>query len=155
MARIEHTIDVNVPVGKVYSQWTRFPQFPAFMEAVKRVQVLHDGRLEWTAEIAGQERGWTAEIYEQEPDRVIAWRSTGGEKNAGRVTFQELDLAKTRITLAMEWSPDGVIEKAGDALGFDDRQVRPRRQPPARPSTGPRRPSPSGTPRPGRRRTRR
>jgi len=123
MATIERSIDVNVAVGKAYSQWTRFEQFPAFMESVKRVKVVDDGTLEWTAEIAGQERTWTAEIYEQEPDRVIAWRSTSGEKNAGRVTFQELDLARTRITLAMEWSPDGVIEKAGDALGFDDRQV--------------------------------
>jgi uncharacterized membrane protein len=123
MANIEHTVDVNVAVGKAYSQWTRFQQFPAFMEAVKSVTVLHDGTLEWTAEIAGQERTWIAEIYEQVPDHVIAWRSTGGEKNAGRVTFQELDLAKTRITLAMEWSPDGLIEKAGDALGLDDRQV--------------------------------
>jgi uncharacterized membrane protein len=123
MARIEHTIDVNVAVGKAYSQWTRFQQFPAFMQAVKRVEVRPDGTLEWTAEIGGQERTWTAEIYEQVADHVIAWRSTSGEKNAGRVTFQELDLAKTRITLVMEWSPDGVIEKAGDALGFDDRQV--------------------------------
>lgn len=123
MANIEHTVDVNVAVGKAYSQWTRFQQFPAFMEAVKSVKVLDDGTLEWTAEIAGQERTWIAEIYEQVPDHVIAWRSTSGEKNAGRVTFQELDLAKTRITLAMEWSPDGLIEKAGDALGLDDRQV--------------------------------
>jgi uncharacterized membrane protein len=123
MATIQRSIDVNVAVGKAYSQWTRFQQFPAFMEAVKRVRVVDDGTLEWTAEIGGQERTWTAEIYEQEPDRVIAWRSTSGEKNAGRVTFQELDLAKTRITLVIEWSPDGVIEKAGDALGLDDRQV--------------------------------
>lgn len=123
MAHIEHTIDVDVAVGKAYSQWTRFEQFPAFMEAVKSVKVVDDGTLEWTAEIAGQERTWTAEIYEQVPDHVIAWRSTSGEQNAGRVTFQELDMARTRITLAMDWSPDGALEKAGDALGFDDRQV--------------------------------
>lgn len=123
MAHIEQSIDVNVAVGKAYSQWTRFQQFPAFMQAVKRVDVRPDGTLEWTAEIAGQERTWTAEIYEQEADRVIAWRSTSGQPNAGRVTFEELDLAKTRIKLAMEWAPDGAVERAGDALGFDDRQV--------------------------------
>jgi uncharacterized membrane protein len=123
MATIERSIDVDVAVGKAYSQWTRFQQFPSFMEGVKRVVVLDDGTLEWTAEIAGQERTWTAEIYEQEPDHVIAWRSTSGADNSGRVTFQELDLAKTRITLAMQWSPEGAVETAGDALGFDDRQV--------------------------------
>jgi uncharacterized membrane protein len=54
---------------------------------------------------------------------VIAWRSTSGAPNSGRVTFEEVDPNTTRITLAMEWSPEGALENAGDALGFDDRQV--------------------------------
>lgn len=123
MATIERSIDVNVAVGTAYNQWTQFEEFPRFMQAVKRVEQLDDKRLEWTAEIAGHERTWTAEIYEQVPDEVIAWRATSGEPNSGRVTFEEVDPATTRITLVMEWSPEGTVEKAGDALGFDDRQV--------------------------------
>jgi uncharacterized membrane protein len=123
MATIERSIDINVAVGTTYNQWTQFEQFPAFMQAVKRVEQIDDKTLEWTAEIAGRERTWTAEIYEQEADRVIAWRSTSGERNSGRVTFEEVDPNTTRITLTMEWTPEGAVEKAGDALGFDDRQV--------------------------------
>jgi uncharacterized membrane protein len=123
MATIERSIDVDVPVGKAYSQWTRFEQFPEFMQAVKRVRHIEDTTFEWTAQIGGQQRTWTAEIYEQETDQVIAWRSTSGESNSGRVTFDEVEPGKTRITLLMEWSPEGAVEKAGDALGFDDRQV--------------------------------
>lgn len=123
MATIERSIDVNVAVGTAYNQWTQFERFPDFMEAVKRVEQTDDKTLEWTAEIAGRERTWTAEIHEQEPDQVIAWRSTSGEPNSGRVTFEEVDPNTTRITLAMEWSPEGAVEKAGEALGFDDRQV--------------------------------
>jgi uncharacterized membrane protein len=123
MANIEHSIDVNVAVGTAYNQWTQFERFPEFMQAVKRVKQLDDKTLEWTAEIAGRERTWTAEIYEQEPDQVIAWRSTSGERNSGHVTFEEIDPNTTRVTLAMEWTPEGAVEKAGDALGFDDRQV--------------------------------
>jgi uncharacterized membrane protein len=123
MATIERSIDVNVAVGTAYNQWTQFERFPDFMQAVKRVEQIDDKTLEWTAEIAGRERTWTAEIYEQESDQVIAWRSTSGEPNSGRVAFEELDPETTRITVTMEWSPEGAVEKAGDALGFDDRQV--------------------------------
>lgn len=123
MAKIEQSIDVNVAVATAYNQWTQFEHFPEFMQAVKRVEQVDDKTLQWTAEIAGRERTWTAEIYEQEPDQVIAWRSTTGEPNSGRVTFEEVDGNTTRITLATQWSPEGAVEKAGEALGFDDRQV--------------------------------
>ncbi|HUP82769.1 MAG TPA: SRPBCC family protein [Candidatus Limnocylindria bacterium] len=123
MAKIERSIEVNVPLRTAYDQWTQFEEFPEFMEAVSRVEQVDDTTLEWTAEIAGRERTWTAEIYEQEPDRVIAWRSTTGARNSGRVTFEELGDATTRVMVTMEWEPDGAIEKAGEALGFDDRQV--------------------------------
>jgi uncharacterized membrane protein len=35
------------------------------------------------AEISGERREWEAEIVEQEPDRVIAWRSTSGTPAGG------------------------------------------------------------------------
>jgi uncharacterized membrane protein len=123
MAKIERSIDVNVPVSTAYNQWTQFEEFPRFMQAVTRVEQVTDTTLSWTAEIAGRERTWTAEIAEQEPDQVVAWTSTSGAPNSGRVTFQELGPETTRVMLVMEWQPDGAVEQAGDALGFDDRQV--------------------------------
>ncbi|MDQ3216353.1 MAG: cyclase, partial [Actinomycetota bacterium] len=35
MARIEETIEVNVPVSSAYNQWTQFEEFPQFMEGIK------------------------------------------------------------------------------------------------------------------------
>lgn len=123
MSRIVESIDVEVPVRVAYDQWTQFEQFPRFMDGVKRVQQLNDTTLEWTAEINGVERSWQAEISEQEPDQVIAWRSTSGAKNDGRVSFEPLGGNRTRVTLELEVEPEGAIEKAGDALGFVERQV--------------------------------
>jgi uncharacterized membrane protein len=40
------------------------------------------------------------------------------------VTFHRLDDAKTRVMIQIDWEPEGLIEKAGAALGFDDRQVK-------------------------------
>ncbi len=123
MARIEKTIDVNVPVSTAYNQWTQFEEFPRFMEAVKSVKQLDDNTLEWTAEIAGNEETWTAEISEQEPDQRIAWHSTSGRPNGGSVDFHYIDDNTTTVTLIMDWEPDGAVQQAGAALGFDDRQV--------------------------------
>jgi uncharacterized membrane protein len=124
MSRIVESIDVDVPVRIAYDQWTQFEEFPRFMDGIKRVRQLDDTTLEWTAEINGVERSWRADIAEQEPDQVIAWRSTSGAKNDGRVTFEPLDDSRARVTLELDVEPDDAVEKAGDALGFVQRQVK-------------------------------
>ena len=40
MSIIEKSIEVNVPEYTAYAQWTRFEEFPQFMEGVKEVQRL-------------------------------------------------------------------------------------------------------------------
>lgn len=35
MARVEHDIEVNVPVHTAYNQWTQFEEFPRFLEGVE------------------------------------------------------------------------------------------------------------------------
>ena len=46
MARIEKSIEVNVPVTTAYNQWTQFEEFPRFMEAIESVAQLDDTTLE-------------------------------------------------------------------------------------------------------------
>jgi uncharacterized membrane protein len=124
MTTIEQHIDVDVPVRAAYDQWTQFEQFPQFMEGVESVTQVDDTHLRWVAEIAGARREWDAEITEQHPDHRIAWRSTDGKTNAGVVTFHRLDDEKTRVAVQMDYDPEGVTEKAGSMLGFDDRRVK-------------------------------
>jgi uncharacterized membrane protein len=94
------------------------------MEAVKQVRQLDDKTLEWTANIGGQEETWTAEITEQNPDERVAWHAISGNSNAGVVTFHRLDENTTRVTLQMEWQPEGAVQQTGAALGFDDREIK-------------------------------
>src|SRR5436190_2143946 len=75
METIEKNIEVNVPVREVYNQWTQFEDFPRFMEGVKSVRQLDDKRVHWEAEIGGKKKEWDAELFEQEPDERIDWRS--------------------------------------------------------------------------------
>ena len=123
MARIERSIDVDVPVGTAYNQWTQFEEFPRFMEGVEEVRQLDDKRLVWRATIAGKTEEWHAEIDEQVPDERVAWHATTGATNAGVVTFHYLEPNKTRVMLQVEYEPQGAVENVGSALGVVERRV--------------------------------
>ncbi|HWA39211.1 MAG TPA: SRPBCC family protein [Burkholderiales bacterium] len=123
MERIEKTFDIDCPVNTVYNQWTQFEQFPRFMEGVAEVRQLDDTHLHWKAKIAGKEKEWDAEIVEQVPDKVIAWRSTTGAPNAGTVRFEPLNKDRTRVKLTMDYEPQGFVENVGDAVGVVSHKV--------------------------------
>ena len=123
MSEKEKSIEVEVPVTVAYNQWTQFEEFPRFMEGVEEVRQVDDQRLHWVAEIAGQKREWDATITEQIPDARIAWKGEGEASNAGVVTFHKLDDSKTKIMLQLEWEPEGLVEKAGDAIGVAGHRI--------------------------------
>jgi uncharacterized membrane protein len=117
MSTILETVEVAAPVPVVYEQWTRFEDFPEFMEGIEQVSRIDARHLHWVAEVAGVEREWDAEITEERPDERIAWRSTVGARNAHDVTFQRLDASATRVVLRLELDANGVIDASGDPLG--------------------------------------
>ncbi|HEX2128072.1 MAG TPA: SRPBCC family protein [Solirubrobacterales bacterium] len=123
-AAVEQSIEINVPVDTAYNQWTQFEEFPRFMEGVEEVRQLDDRRLHWVAEFGGSRHEWDAEIVEQHPDERVAWRNTDGKENAGVVTFHKLDDSKTRVTVQLDYVPEGIRESLGSALNFDERRVK-------------------------------
>lgn len=123
MESVTKSIDVDVPVRTAYNQWTQFEDFPHFMEGVESVHQLDDTHTHWKTNVGGVEREFDAEITEQHPDERVAWRSTSGPDQAGVVTFHRLADSQTRVTVQMDWDPEGVTEKVGAALNFDDRRV--------------------------------
>jgi uncharacterized membrane protein len=124
MGNIEQSIDVDVPVRTAYDQWTQFEEFPQFMEGVEEVRQLDDTHTHWRTKVAGREKEFDAEITEQTPDQRIAWTSEAGAEHAGVVTFHRIDASKTRVMLQLDYTPDGIAEKAGDALGLVERRVK-------------------------------
>ena len=122
--RVQKAVVVNVPASTAYNQWTQFEDFPQFMKSVKEIRQLDDKRLHWKANIAGEDKEWDAEITEQIPDKRIAWRSIGGVQNAGVVTFHKISDSTTRVMLQMDYDPQTMTEKVGDALGLVKMQLR-------------------------------
>lgn len=123
MASTTKSVDVHVPVRVAYDQWTQMETFPQFMEGVQEVRQLDDTHMHWVAEVGGKRQEWDAVITEQIPDQRVAWTATGGDYNAGAVTFLPVDPNTTRVTLQLEYEPQGALERAGSALGFLDRRV--------------------------------
>jgi uncharacterized membrane protein len=123
MSVIEKSLELNVPVRTAYNQWTQFEEFPKFMEGVTAVTQIDDKHLQWKANIAGKDQEWAAEITEQIPDKRIAWTSRGGAIHAGVVTFHRISDATSKLMLQLEYDPQGLVEKAGDAMGLVAQQV--------------------------------
>jgi uncharacterized membrane protein len=123
MTKVEHSIDVDVPVQVAYNQWTQFEDFPRFMDAVDKVTQVDDTHLHWVARVAGKRKEWDAEITEQTPDQRIAWTSTSGARNAGVVTFHRIDDDTTRVMLQLDVEPEGAVETVGAAVGVLEREV--------------------------------
>lgn len=114
MAKIEQSVEIHGPVRNVYQQMTQFDEYPLFMDGVREVRQLDEAHLHWRGEKGGKEIEWDSEITERVQDKVIAWRSTSGPKNTGRVSFQSAANDVTRVTVSME-SDDVATGDAGKA----------------------------------------
>ncbi|HEV2813955.1 MAG TPA: SRPBCC family protein [Solirubrobacteraceae bacterium] len=123
-SNIEQSIEVGVDVRTAYDQWTQFEEFPKFMEGVEEVRQIDDTHTHWRTKVAGREKEFDAVITEQTPDQRIAWTSEDGPEHGGVVTFHRIDDAVTRVMLQLDYEPDGLAEKAGDALGLVTRRVK-------------------------------
>jgi uncharacterized membrane protein len=103
-ATVEQTIEVQVPIETAYNQWTQFEEFPQFIEGVDP----RDATI----------------LSVQNPEERVAWHNIDGKDNAGVVTFHKIDDAVTRIAVQMDFAPEGLKEKLGDAIGVPNRRVK-------------------------------
>lgn len=98
MARVEQSIEINVPTGAAWDMLARVEQFPRFMQEVEEVRRVDDTHLRWRT------RGlhWDAEITQQVPGQCIAWRNLDEPGNSGRIALEPVDGDRTRVTLTLE-----------------------------------------------------
>ncbi|HEX7295817.1 MAG TPA: SRPBCC family protein, partial [Pyrinomonadaceae bacterium] len=88
---VEKSILINKDSAQLYSYWRRFENLPRIMRHLESVHTLDDQRTHWVAIGPGGKRfEWDAEIYNEKPNEMIAWRSLAGADipNAGSVHFE-------------------------------------------------------------------
>lgn len=125
VTNIVESVDVGVPIGVAYDQWTQFADFPTFMKKVENVEQADDQKLNWKAQVFWSHREWEATILEQQPEDKIVWRSKGAKGHVdGAVTFHELAPNLTRIVVVLEYHPQGMFERTGNIWRAQGRRVR-------------------------------
>ncbi len=119
---------INKSASELYAYWKGFEKLPTFMDHLESVTKLDDKRSRWVAKApAGQTVQWEAEIINDEPDKVIAWKSLPGASvdNAGSVRFEEAPGGRgTEVAVTLDYIPPaGVIGKWVAKLFGEDPQV--------------------------------
>lgn len=91
---VDKTITIDVSPEKLYRFWLDFENLPQFMDHLDAVWMIGDHRYHWVARApAGMSVEWDADVIEERPDELVAWRSLPGSEiaNEGSVSFEPTD----------------------------------------------------------------
>ncbi len=115
--KTEQAVVIARPRDELFQFWRRFDNLPRFMDNLESVTILDSRRSHWVAKgPLGARVEWDAEIHNEIPDELIAWRSLPGSDvdQAGSVQFTPAHGGGTEVRIVMRYAvPAG---KAGDAV---------------------------------------
>jgi uncharacterized membrane protein len=125
---LEKSIIINKSPEELYSFWRQFENLPRFMDHLESVNSVGFNRWHWVAKgPAGMRLEWDAEIYNEKPNELIAWRSLDGNfTNAGSVRFEPApDGRGTLVKVVMNYNAPGgrVSALLAKMLGQEPGQV--------------------------------
>ena len=110
---VSHRIIINRPAEEIYKFWRDFQNLPRIMDHLESVEVIDDKRSRWVAKgPAGKRAEWEAEITEDRPNELIAWRSTASStvENSGYVRFEPAPGGRgTLVRVELNYLPPGGI----------------------------------------------
>ncbi|MET8116154.1 SRPBCC family protein [Streptomyces prasinus] len=118
-ASLVETVDIEAPVSVTWALWSDVTQWPSFLSHVRIVQPLDERRFAWQLSLPGADKNFVAELTEVVPENRIAWRTTEGVHHAGVVTFHRLGDTSSRVTLQIEYDPQGFVERLGALTNLD------------------------------------
>ena len=128
--KVERAVTIARPRHELYTFWRDFTNLPQFMEHLESVRVDSPTRSHWTAKAPAGSVEWEAEIVNDVPDQIIAWKSVGDPDvaNAGAVNFSDAPGDRgTIVKVTLDYEPPGGKLGAFVARLFGedpDRQVR-------------------------------
>jgi uncharacterized membrane protein len=107
--KVEHVVTIDKAPEELYRFWRNFENLPRFMEHLQSVTVKDSIYSHWVANApAGTSVEWNAEIINDRPNQLIAWRSVGDSQigNAGSVHFTPAPGNRgTEVKVVLEYDP--------------------------------------------------
>jgi uncharacterized membrane protein len=108
---VTEAVTINRSPEEIYRFWRNFENLPRFMDHLESVQVIDDRRSHWRARApAGATVEWDAEIVEDRPNELIAWRSLerADVPNSGIVRFVRAPGNRgTEVHVELNYEPPG------------------------------------------------
>ena len=105
------SVTINRSIEELYRFWRNLENLPQFMRHLESVEKVTDTISHWKAKgPGGTTVEWNAEIYNEEPSKLIAWRSIEGSDvvSAGSVNFDDAGPGRgTRVRVRLQYSPPG------------------------------------------------
>jgi uncharacterized membrane protein len=134
--KVEKSVTIDKPVEELFRFWSDFENLPRFLNHLESVRAIsgqsdqsslasltdlagRSSRIShWVARLpAGMKVEWDAEIINEAPNKLIAWRSLegAGVPNAGSVRFERSpDGRGAKVKVAIEYAPP--VGKIGSLL---------------------------------------
>jgi uncharacterized membrane protein len=108
---VSRSITINRSPQELYTFWRDFSRLPQFMYHLQEVRVIDDRRSHWkTSAPAGMQVEWDAQIIEDRPNELIAWRAINNAEvpNSGMVRFEPLPNHRgTVVHVEIDYDPPG------------------------------------------------
>jgi uncharacterized membrane protein len=109
--KYEKSLIIDRSAIELYERWSDLSSLPQMMRHLESVTQTGDGRSHWIAKgPLGVRAEWDAELINNEPGRLIAWRSLPGSQvdTAGSVHFAEQPAGRgTKVTVSLKYNPPG------------------------------------------------
>jgi uncharacterized membrane protein len=121
--RVEQAVRIARPAEELYRFWRQLENLPRFMDHLESVRVLDERRSHWVARgPAGSRVEWDAEIHNEIPGQLLAWRSLPGAEvdHAGSVHFEPDMGDLTLVRVILRYDPPAGRVGAGVARLFGE-----------------------------------
>jgi uncharacterized membrane protein len=109
--KVEKSVTINRSPEELFNFWRNFENLPRFMNHLESVKVMGGNRSHWVAKApAGTTVEWDAEVYNEKPNELIAWRTLEGADvdSAGSVRFEAVPNGRgTMVRVALKYDPPG------------------------------------------------
>src|SRR5512146_231880 len=105
--QITKSVIIKGPVDEIFSLWSDLEMLPSIIKDLKEVSQVDELTSHWIVKGPfGKDYHWLAEITRFDEDRRIGWRTLEGDiKTSGQVTFKDLPVNETEVTVKMQYVP--------------------------------------------------
>jgi uncharacterized membrane protein len=109
--KVVRAVTIRKPAAELYAFWRDVTNLPKIIKHPVSITHTGDNESHWIVSAPGNTTvEWDSLIINDEPNRLIAWRSREGStvENAGSVRFEDAPGDEgTEVTVAMEYNPPG------------------------------------------------